>query len=121
MIALMPCGPVRPARIIGVLLIPITRLYGLSMIPMYTRPKPPARPRNVLREPQVVEVPVPSPPAPCSICQMVDRPPPSDSLPRKPMKNTPGLLTLLVRARSNALAPVPRSPFSVKNSICRLP
>src|SRR6267143_6809270 len=85
----------------------------VSMLPSFTVPKPPARPRNELR---FENVPVPvSSSTDCSICQMPFNPVlPNFLSPRKPRyefcESTASRVPAVVPLQEPALLPVPQSP-----------
>src|SRR6266478_10126666 len=85
----------------------------VSMLPNFTVPKPPARPRNELR---FENTPVPvSSSTDCSICQMPFNPVlPNFLSPRKPRyefcESTANRLPAVVPLQEPALLPVPQSP-----------
>ena len=60
-------------------------LYTVSMLPSFTVPNPPLRPTKEVRVANVPSMPVSSGTV-CSSCQTALRPPPSSSVPRKPMR-----------------------------------
>src|SRR5258708_33288768 len=86
----------------------------VSMLPSFTVPKPPARPRNELRFENVLPTPVSSS-TDCSICQMPVNPVlPNFLSPRKPRyefcESTASRLPAVVPLQPPALLAVPQSP-----------
>src|SRR3989442_10760717 len=88
----------------------------VPMLPGFTRPKPPVRPRNVLRF-ENTPATAPSSSIDCSICQMAFNPVlPNFLSPRKPRyefcESTANRLPAVVPLQEPALLPVPQTPVS---------